>query len=220
MRAEDFTKAEVEKRLKFRCVHKHNGIRHPQCYRDKLGGAERVGFFDIEATNLHANFGYMLSYCILGDDSKLIKNRVTEREIKDYQFDKRLIKDLISDLKKFDRLVVYYGKDWRYDIPFVRTRAERYGLDFPGWKELYVTDVYDLAKSKLRLHRNRLQNVCELLGIESKTHPLKPEIWQKANAGERKSLEYILTHNVEDVYSLRGSFDRLKKYTQLSRSSI
>lgn len=220
MRIDELTKKELVNRLKFKCKHHHNGVRHPQCYKDLLGSIERIGFLDIEATNLNADFGYILSYCILGDDNRLVKRRVSSEDIKRYRFDKPLMSQLCKDIREYDRVVVYYGKDYRFDLPFIRTRAEKYGLDFPGYRELVVTDVYDMAKTKLRLHRNRLQNVCEHLGIESKGHPLKPEIWQRANAGEEKALDYILTHNIEDVYSLKAVFDKLLKYVRLARTSI
>ena len=61
------------------CKHRHTYAEHPRCYFEEkpylkdgnAPGVERVGFFDIEATNLHATFGYIFSYCIKELDGKI-----------------------------------------------------------------------------------------------------------------------------------------------------
>jgi len=130
------------------------------------------------------------------------------------------MKQLCKDIRKFDRLIVYWGKDRRHDIPFLRARALTYNLDFPSYKEIIVNDVYDIIKNKLRLSRNRMQNACEHLGINAKTHPLKPKIWQRARAGCPKSLKYILAHNIEDVVSLEALWKKVKPFTRQPNTSI
>jgi len=213
-----------------RC-HRHNRryTEHPNCFHwdkehNKLPQTcpmtERVGFLDIEASNLKADFGYIISYCIKKENGKILEYILSPKEIRNYHFDKHLIEKLCNDIIKFDRIIVYWGKNWRFDIPFVRSRAIFWNVDFPGYKELYVTDVWNDVKSKLCLHRSRLADACNFLDIPAKTHPLKPMIWMKALAGDKKSLKYILQHNREDVISLEKVWRVLEKYDNLGKSSI
>jgi len=206
------------------CQHRHRYTEHPQCfldeYGDKLSQAEVIGFVDIEATNLNADFGYILCYSIKGLDSKLKNCSVTPQDIRSYKFDRRVVRQFVTDIEPFDRLVGYYSKDYRFDIPYLRTRALRWGLDFPEYKEFLFTDVYDLVKPKLKLHRNRLEAVCDLLGIPSKEHRLNPDIWQKAQAGSKQALDYISTHCNEDVLSLEAVYKRLHKFGRIAKTSM
>ena len=116
--------------------------------------------------------------------------------------------------------MVFWGKDRRFDIPFLRTRALYWGLDFPDYKSLVVTDCYDIVKAKLRLHRNRLESVCDAFDIPSKEHRLTPEVWVRAMAGDKKSLDYILKHNREDVISLEAVWKKLERFARNSKVSI
>ncbi len=205
-------------------AHRHDFLSHYNCFlKEKPLDSpfyERIGFLDIEATGLKANWDFMLCYCIKEFGGKIYGRHLEPKEILTYKFDRDLIKELLSDLQGFHRIVVYYGKDYRYDIPFVRTRALKWDVDFPVYKSHWVTDVYDIAKQKLCLHRTRLETVCNLLGIPSKGHRLEPDIWQKAQAGHKPSLSFIFSHCKEDVTSLEGAWKRLEQYTFRGKRSI
>ena len=66
-------KSEKKARAVFRCIHRHNGFDHPNCYDTEKGIIEKIGFLDIETSNLNADFGYVLSYCIKKLDGEIIK---------------------------------------------------------------------------------------------------------------------------------------------------
>jgi len=218
---------------------------HPNCYFQDLesgylnipqGHEERIGFLDIEASNLKGTFGYMFSYCIKLLDGEVIKRVVLPRDIKnnDQWLDRGLCIQFCKDVQQFDRLVVYWGKDWRYDVPFLRTRtlywkqiALRDGdteiaeqLSFPVHAELYVEDLYDTVKKKFRLHNNRLATFCRFMNIESKGHPLDPETWNRALAGHQDALDYIVTHNVEDVHSTEEAWKITQDFVNRPKTSI
>ena len=206
------------------CRHGHRYSEHPLCfleeYKDKLATIERIGFLDIEATNLQADFGYILCYSLKELDGELRHRSISPKEIKTYNFDKGLMRQFLKDIKPFDRLVGYYSKDYRFDVPYLRTRALRWDLDFPTWKDYLFTDVYDMAKAKLRLHRNRLETVCDLFEIPAKEHRLNPEVWMRAQAGSKRALEYIQQHCDEDVLSLEAVYKRLFMFKGVSKTSI
>ena len=200
------------------CRHRHTYLDHYSCYTKEKHLDKKIGFFDIESGgSLTADFGYMFSYCIKELNGKTISNCITSDEIKTLKFDKRLVTDLCKDLRKFDTLVVYYGKDFRnrHDFPFSRTRAVKWGLDdFPKWKELKIIDVYDIIKNKFKLARSSMLRACSLFDIGAKTHPINFEVWQGALAGNQKALDYIITHNKEDVVSLEKLWVKVFNYKE------
>lgn len=204
------------------CKHGHTYLTHYPCFLSESPSEspfhERVGYLDIESTGLKGNWDYMLCWCIKEVGGKILGRHLTPREITKYKFDKDLTKELIEAVKGFDRIITYYGI--RFDIPFIKTRAEKWGLDFPAYRDLWQTDLYFIAKANLLLHSTRLMHVCDLLGIPNKEHKLDPDIWMKAKSGHIPSLEWIFTHCQEDVISLEMAHDRLKKYTLPQKRSI
>lgn len=198
-----------------KCKHGHTFLEHPNCFKEI---PERIGFFDIEASNLNADFGIMISYAIKELDGPVLSSIITPKELASKHLDRRLTKECIEDIRKFDRIITYYGTN--FDLPFVRTRSLLHGLDFPVYKEVKHTDVFYWAKTKLCLHRKRLQVVCDFLGIPSKGHPMIPNIWNAAMTGNKKALKHILIHNREDVISLEEVYKRLLDHTANTAKSI
>lgn len=114
--------------------------------------------------------------------------------------------------------MTYYGA--RYDVPFLRTRCLHHGLDFPPFGSIFHTDVYFAVRSKLKLYRNRLEAACDLLGIPSKGHRLTPKVWMAAATGDKKAIDFVLAHNVEDVISLEMLWNRLTGHSRVTKTSI
>lgn len=218
--------ADIKWLYNWRCLaHSMDGISHYPCFlREKPSESpfqERVGIFDLETSGLKADFAYIFSYRILDDTDGTIYGRVlTPHEIRSGVFDKKLVGEMCRDLKRFNRIVVHYGGDRRFDGPFARTRAVKYGQDFPLYKDIWVTDTWLMSKNKLLLRSNRLAVICEFFGIEAKTHPLTPDVWQKASAGDKESLDFIGVHNVEDVVSTQKVYHLLEGYIARGKTSI
>lgn len=211
------SKPELVQRARFRCKHRHDGITHRACF-DKVNPGERIGFLDIEATSLNASFGYILSYCIKRLDGEVIKRPIAVADIKAHRYDRALCAQFLEDIAEFDRLVTYYGS--RYDIPFLRTRSLYWNLDFPPIGTMFHTDLYYTVRGKLRLYRNRLETACDMFGIESKGHRLTPQVWQNAQTGDKKAIDYVLAHNIEDVISLEALWLKLNGHYRLNKTSV
>ncbi len=207
-------KKEIVWLSRHRCKkHGHSFLEHYNCYLRENPLNERIGSFDIETSSLNAVYGYVFSYCIKEHGGGLFGRVVTRSEILSYVFDKNLINEMMQVLKKFDRLIVYYGKDRRHDIPFIRSRAVLYNLEFPEYGEINITDVYDIIRGKFRLHNNRLGTICDYLDIEAKVHKLTPKIWCYASAGHTPSLKHIFEHNKEDVISLEKLYNKVINFS-------
>lgn len=221
----EMPKKDLIDRVRFRCVHRHNGIEHPTCFDKRLGrGPERRGFADIETDNLNANFGYILTYCIKPEGGRVIKRCVEISDIERGVFDKNLCKQFIEDAKQFDRLIWHYGGFNRsFDIPYIRTRSVYWGLPFPHYGELLCSDTYPILKNKFKIHSNRLEAACQFFGIPAKNHPLNPNIWELVKTGNRtkrkRALDYILKHNVEDVESLEQLWDKISPFVRIGKTS-
>lgn len=202
-----------------RCRHRHRYISHYCCYQqDQQLSGEKVGFLDIEASNLKADFGIILSYCIKEQGGKIYGRAITPAELKSTSHDKALVRECVADIQRFDRLITFYGA--RYDIPFVRSRALYHRVPFPEYGSCYHTDIYFWVRNKMKLHGNRLQFACDFLQIPSKGHRLNGGMWTKALTGDKKSLDYILIHNKEDVVATEKLFNKLAPFHKLIGSLI
>lgn len=215
-------KAELLKLASGRCKHGHSFLEHRQCYQQ---APERIGFLDIEAAGggFNAEFGIVLSYCIKdGDSDTIFEGALRPKDLRrrDGKEDERIVRQCVTDMRQFDRIVTYYGHDRQYDMPFLRTRAEICGIKFPTYGELKQTDVYPMVKAKLKLVRNRLENACRtVLGSTEKTHVL-PHIWRMAGRCDKEALAYVLDHNRKDVTDLEKLYRRLVNYSRRADLSI
>jgi len=211
-------KKELLKFFTGRCVHGHKYHEHPNCFTKESGTPLKIGYFDIEAGGLKANFDYMLTYCIkTRDKDEFYKGVIDAKEIRKFKFDEKLVKQLITDISRYDVIVTYYGTG--YDIPFIRTRALFWKLPFPQFGYIQHKDVYYMVKSKLCLHRNSLDAATRFLGIKGKNH-IDGIIWGKAKLGDPKSLEYVLDHNTKDCIILEKLHKKLEEFVRKTTKSI
>ena len=130
------TKEDLLSIINFRCQHKHSPFTHPKCYRKIDGGAiEKIACLDIETSNLQANFGIILSWVIKTVGGSYSKDVIKQGD----KLDCQIVKSCVNALCKFNRVVGHYST--YFDIPFLRTRALYWGIDFPEYGSIYHTDV-------------------------------------------------------------------------------
>jgi uncharacterized protein YprB with RNaseH-like and TPR domain len=218
MNIANLKKEEIVHRFNFRCTHGHNGLAHPTCYEKEKNLKKKIGFLDIETSNLKATFGIVFSYCIKTLNGDIIQNVVTPDELKKGIYDKRLMEDFCRDARKYDRLIGYYSSC--FDIPFLRSRCVYHKLNFPIYKEIKHTDLYMMIRGRLNMHSKRLGVVCEFFGIASKEHPMTSHVWFRAMQGQPEALKYIVTHNIEDVISTEALWLRVNDYARITDTSI
>jgi uncharacterized protein YprB with RNaseH-like and TPR domain len=226
------------KKLKeeLRCVHRHTIDEHPVCFArgrikwpddktfSKITGEAwydypgyRIAYADIEVDNLNADFGTVLCWCIKQKDGDIVSSIITKEELFNGTGDYRVIKEFIDEISKYKIVVGYYSS--RFDIPFMRSKALYYDLDFPAYGDLFQWDMYFTVRDKLALSRNSLDNVCSYLGIEGKT-PLDKDVWRKAKYGDKESIDLVLTHCEYDVIITEKLHNRLEFIRKWVKSSI
>jgi len=200
------------------CEHRHRFSRHFSCFLKQYNISEKVGFLDIETSNLKANFGIVLCWCILDENGTLYEDWLTKKDVLSGNEDTRVVSTCIETMRAFDRVVGHYST--YFDIPFLRSRAIIHGLDFPKHGELYHTDVWRMAKTKLCLHSNRQDVIAESLqGKTIKTRISHPA-WRQAMMGDEKAAAEVVDHCEKDVQDLKKNYDALLPYCKILKSSI
>jgi uncharacterized protein YprB with RNaseH-like and TPR domain len=215
-------KSEIIELANGRCRHGHTYLEHYQCYLDEHPEKKvKIGFLDIETSNLDANFGVMLTWAIKTNDGYLISDALHKSDLENCEPDKidtRIVKNLVEEIQQYDTIVTYYGK--RFDVPFLRTRALVDGVEFPAYGSLKHIDVYFWAKFKLKLNSNRLDTVARtLFGSTEKNH-IEFKYWIAGTRGDEEAIDYILDHNQRDVEELERVYYKLENFARRQDSSI
>ena len=169
----------------------------------------KICFFDIETSNLNANYGYMLcgAWKVLGEKKvNIAKISDSPGFEKDKTNDKYIANELRKALSEMDILVGWYSS--KFDLPYINSRLLYHKLPVIAPNTPHI-DCWRLARYKMRLNSNRLQSVTEFLGEKDKT-PLNGPIWIKAMAGDKKSLSYVVEHCKVDVEVLERAYMRMR----------
>lgn len=122
--------------------------------------------------------------------------------------DRDLVQAIIRELGRYDILCAHNGV--RFDLPFLRTRAARWGLHpVPSLK---IIDPVLIARRNLRMSWNSLERLADFLGCNTKT-PVDGAVWQRASLdGDREALDQIVAHCIEDVKMLEHIVQAVKGY--------
>lgn len=164
-------------------------------------------------SNLNADLGIILSWYIKAKGkNEYYSSCITKKELFEYKFDYRVVKELLEAFQYFDILWVHWGRLRRFDVPFIISRAYKNNLQslLPKHMEKFVLDTWDIAKNKFKIHSNRLDSIGQLLNIKNiKKTPLNTNTWMLGMYGEEKALEYIYIHNKRDVQLLERIHTKL-----------
>jgi len=168
----------------------------------------KVILWDIETTNLNANFGFVVCFGWkeLGEEKAHVISITDFPSFgKDCTNDKEVVNRAAAVLSCADIWVTWYGQ--RFDEPFVNSRLLSHGLK--RMPPIPHVDGWRIAREKLKLHSNRLASVCSFLGLEDKT-PIKSQAWIRAMAGHRPSIKYVVDHCRQDVQVLEQAYLKIR----------
>jgi uncharacterized protein YprB with RNaseH-like and TPR domain len=178
--------------------------------------SSRIVLFDIESTNLRANFGYCLCFGwkMLGEKTTHVLSIADYKQHKsDPTNDAPLMRDVHKVLTEdADIIVTFYGKE--FDRKFLNTRMLLAGLPpLPPLNSEHI-DIYFTVRGNLLLHSNRLASVAETLGCPMQKTPLTGPIWVRAMAGDRKAIKYIEEHCIRDVDVLEWVYNKMRPFVR------
>lgn len=217
------TKAEIVYLGSHTCkAHRHSYLTHYNCYLKESPEKDKVAILDIETSNLKADYGIILTWCVkpLGSN-KIAQGIISQEDIKKGRKgdeDRRITIDLIEEMQKYDKLIGYYSK--RFDLPYIRARALNMNIDFPFFGSIQHVDVYDIIKNRFCISRKSQENACRvLLGDTDKTH-FAGAIWRDAARGDKKALAEVLEHNIYDVQDLEKLYLKVREFARRHDVSI
>lgn len=172
-----------------------------------------IGTFDIETSNLSADFGIILCGVVKGsgkrDKPLIIRGDSFPAWKHRRSCDRETVRRLRDAIDEFDVVVAHNGL--KFDLPFIRTRLARWNLR--PLPEKKIVDPLQLARNKLKMSWNSLDRLAEFLNVNSKSE-VKGDYWIRAVMdGDRKAMNYIVDHCVQDVLTLERVVDLVKTYS-------
>jgi len=175
----------------------------------------RACSFDLETTNLNANFGIIL--CGVVKPFPSVRGQITKPIIfrgDDYpqwkykrSNDFPVCQDIYNELMDYDIWIAHNGV--RFDVPFLRTRLIKRKILLAQPK---IIDPVRLARRFLKLGYNSLEAVGHHLGYSGKTK-VDGQYWNRAALdGCRKSMDYIVEHCIADTILLENVANDLRTF--------
>jgi len=171
----------------------------------------RLGFFDIETTNLGAMMGRVLgvSVCDEFGETSLISKTYADFDGKSILDDAPLVEWAMEELTKYDILVSWNGK--LFDKPFLNARALK-GLVVPVFPlKMHIDLMYQFKGQQARMGSAKMDNVAKALGVRHQKTPLDFAIWERAAVGDKDALANVMEHCEADILAMRDIFARSKK---------
>lgn len=182
-------------------------VEHPITVESAFKPRPWICCFDLETTNLHANFvGVILCGVIKpwGEPAKVFRGDHYDTWENKRSDDSQIAVDIYNELLKYRVWVAHNGLN--FDINFLRSRLGKAGIQMPQPKNI---DPVRLARRFLRFKFNSLEAVGEHFGFSGKTK-VEQTLWTKcALDGDREALDYIVDHCVADVELLEKVTDKL-----------
>lgn len=178
-----------------------------------MANKARILAFDIEASNLKADFGLLLTFGfkVIGRTRTQVLN-VLDYRGRDHDIvaaEKRLLMDVTKVMLGADIWLTHYGSRGRYDMNFLQTRLLYHNL--PPLPPLNASiDTWRTARNELALSSNRLAAIAAFLKTKEEKNRIEPEDWLRALGGDRKAMAGIVEHNRRDVEVLEEVYLRLR----------
>lgn len=173
---------------------------------------------DIETTDLECDRGVTLCACYESSEEpgrvRTLRNDDISPGWKRGQRgdDREIVKRTLALVRSHDVIVAHNGS--RFDIPFLRTRAIRWGLR--PLLEVKNVDPLSIAWRKLKLRSNKLGNLADFMGITDRKTPLDMSIWADAALnGTRSSMNKIVKHCEADIRVLSGVLKHVKPFIKV-----
>ena len=199
--------------------------------RYALYDIKRIAYVDIESTNLKASIGHTISIVsyvreVVPHD-KIIETRsycITRKEIDEtvkrrgFNPDKRILTEFFMDLDDVDLVIGHWshGRN-RFDWPFLRGRAMVCEVDdlIPIYGQLRYGDTWAQSKNAITIHSHGLDALGHIMGAPVEKTRLSPQDWWLGGHGDKKSLEYILDHNIKDCKITHKVHKKLERFNSI-----
>lgn len=179
----------------------------------------KILLWDIEATNLNANYGFVIciGYKWYGEDKiHLISLRDFPALFKkDPTDDSLLIQAFAKVMEEADIQVYHYGD--RFDFPYIQTRLLEKGKK--PLKRVPSIDTWRICKYQLKLTSNRLDTISKVIPVEkgkerAEKTPLDGDQWRRAMGGQVTAIKYIEEHCIADIEVLDQVYTFIRPFAK------
>lgn len=116
-----------------------------------------------------------------------------------------MTKMLHAVLSEADAVITYNGN--KFDLPTLNREFLLAGLTPPSPSK--SIDLYRTVRKQFKFVSNKLDFVCQQLGLGSKTHHKGMDLWTGVEAGNRKDQRTMEVYNKQDVFLLEKLYNRL-----------
>lgn len=195
-------------------------VTRPAPARTEISAASAPGVtlnaavFDLECTDFGTEgySGYLVAACILPlAGSEVITHRIQFEEHSD---DRRLVKELIAALTRFDILVGHNLA--AFDLNWLHSRwlfHDARGSDVGDWPRWLYADTYQMARSSAIKTRKSLGNLGDYFGLKGEKTSVYRTAWNNVRSPYRADFDTamadIIYHCEQDVTLNRGLFNVL-----------
>lgn len=173
--------------------------------------------FDIETSNLKADFSILMVACIKPYGQEAITFRADDYPewTSDRANDSKITKDIAKELRKHAIVIGHYSQ--KFDLPYFRAKMVKHGLE--PLPPMFGIDTWRIAKNNFQVSSRRLQNLVRFFDIGEKGQ-VDGELWMRAAYnGDKESMDEIVDHCIKDVEVLEKlaciSFPYLKSIPKL-----
>jgi len=173
--------------------------------------------FDLETSNLQADFSILLTACIkpYGKDTIVFRADEYPEWKTDRANDYKITKDVATELRKHAIVIGHFSSG--FDIPFLRAKMTKHGLE--PLPPMFGIDTWRIAKNNFRVSSRRLKNLSSFFDIGEKGQ-VEGALWMDAAYnGDKEAMDKIVEHNIRDVEVLEKlaciSFPYLKSIPKL-----
>jgi len=154
-------------------------------------------FFDLESSNLKADYSILLSAAIkpFGRPSVVFRSDDYPSWMENRADDKAITIDIANELKKHAIIVTHYGD--RFDMPFLRAKMLHHGVE--PLPQMFGVDTWKIARNNFQISSRRLKNLARYFDIGEKEQ-VEGDLWMAAAySGSREAMDRIVAHNIRDV---------------------
>ena len=116
-----------------------------------------------------------------------------------------MIQKMHEVLSEADAVITYNGN--KFDLPTLNREFLLAGLTPPSPSK--SIDLYRTVRKQFKFVSNKLDFVCQQLGLGSKTHHKGMDLWTGVEAGNKKDQRTMETYNKQDVFLLEKLYKRL-----------
>lgn len=173
--------------------------------------------FDIETSNLNADFSVLLTSAIKPWGKEAIIFRADDYPTwkDDRANDFQITKDTAEELRKHAIVITHYGQ--YFDIPFLRAKMQKHGLE--PLPQKFAIDTWQVARKNFKVSSRRLKNLGDYFELGHKEGVEGPLWMDAAYNGSREAMDKIVEHNRIDVEVLEKlaaiSFNFLRSIPKL-----